>query len=44
MSRPNVDFEKVLASEGVPLTAEGVTALLEADVMAAVLSTHGLLG
>ncbi|GGI82057.1 hypothetical protein GCM10007978_19810 [Shewanella hanedai] len=35
MSRPQVDFEKVLASEGVPLTAEGVTALLEADVIAA---------
>ncbi|NRB23808.1 baseplate J/gp47 family protein [Shewanella sp.] len=35
MSRPQVDFEKVLESEGVPLTAEGVTALLEADVVAA---------
>ncbi|WP_180961182.1 baseplate J/gp47 family protein [Shewanella sp. GutDb-MelDb] len=35
MSRPKVDFEQVLASEGVPLTAEEVTALLEDDVMAA---------
>ena len=35
MSRPQVDFEKLLESEGVPLTAEGVTALLEEDVMAA---------
>ncbi|MCL1050392.1 baseplate J/gp47 family protein [Shewanella abyssi] len=35
MPRPQVDFESVLASDGVPLTAEGVTALLEADVTAA---------
>ncbi len=35
MSRPQVDFEKLLESEGIPLTAEGVTALLEADVVAA---------
>jgi len=35
MSRPQVDFEKVLADEGVPLTSDGVTALLEADVVAA---------
>lgn len=35
MPRPQVDFESVLASDDVPLTAEGVTALLEADIIAA---------
>ncbi|PKG74797.1 hypothetical protein CXF86_10935 [Shewanella sp. GutCb] len=35
MSRPQVDFESVLESDGVPLTATAVTALLEADVTAA---------
>lgn len=35
MSRPQIDFEKVLADQGVPVTADGVAALLEADVVAA---------
>ncbi|GIU12907.1 baseplate J/gp47 family protein [Shewanella sp. MBTL60-007] len=35
MTRPQVDFEKVLANEGVPMDSQQVTALLEADVMAA---------
>ncbi|NRD73266.1 baseplate J/gp47 family protein [Shewanella sp. VB17] len=35
MPRPQVDFEKVLAAQGVPLTADAVTALIESDVVAA---------
>ena len=35
MPRPQVDFEKVLAAQGVPVTANAVTALIESDVVAA---------
>ncbi|WP_348731850.1 baseplate J/gp47 family protein [Rheinheimera texasensis] len=33
--RPTVDFEKLLAEQGMPTSTEGVIALLEADVTAA---------
>lgn len=33
--RPAVDFQKLLAEQGVPTTSDGVIALLEADVTAA---------